>query len=227
MTTADLPLVNRYLDTLESHLVNLAAPERGEVIAELRQHIADALTAGRTIDQVLESLGPVDALARAVAAMREHFAKSDKPLFVFIITSATHFPYDWRLSPDDDTEAGGEANSPEFNEYLRRLGDPTDFHLTADAILRDGFGDNLGRGARILDPDGHERRAHVGHRLEVRDRAERAGDESLNFLGSPRLLAFRRLARRSLRRRTRQHRILGSHPATSRTLEPARYFVGN
>ena len=65
MTTADLPLVNRYLDTLESHLVNLAAPERGEVIAELRQHIADALTAGRTIDQVLESLGPVDALARA------------------------------------------------------------------------------------------------------------------------------------------------------------------
>ena len=38
-----------------------------------------------------------------------------------IITSATHFPYDWRLSPDDDTEAGGEANSPEFNEYLRRL----------------------------------------------------------------------------------------------------------
>ena len=58
---------------------------------------------------------------RALAEMREHFQKSNKPLFIFVITSATHFPYETRMSPDDDTEGGGEGNSPEFNEYLRRL----------------------------------------------------------------------------------------------------------
>ena len=57
----------------------------------------------------------------ALAQMRAHFAKSGRPLFIFIITSATHFPYDVRLSPNDDIEGGGEGNTPEFNEFLRRL----------------------------------------------------------------------------------------------------------
>ena len=59
--------------------------------------------------------------AKALAQARAHFASSDKPLFIFIITSATHFPYDARMSPEDDIEGGGEGNSAEFNEYLRRL----------------------------------------------------------------------------------------------------------
>lgn len=63
--TADLPLVNRYLTAFDAQLVSLAAAERTEVVAEIRQHIADAIEAGRTIDEVLQSLGPVDALARA------------------------------------------------------------------------------------------------------------------------------------------------------------------
>lgn len=59
---------------------------------------------------------------RALAEMRAHFsAGGAKPMFIFIITSATHFPYDERLSPLDDIEGGGEGNSAEFNEYLRRL----------------------------------------------------------------------------------------------------------
>ena len=58
---------------------------------------------------------------RALAEMRRHFAASGKPLFIFIITSATHFPYDRRMSPEDGTEGGGAGNSAEFNEYLRRL----------------------------------------------------------------------------------------------------------
>ena len=53
--------------------------------------------------------------------LKAHFAKSDRPLLIFIITSATHFPYDTRLSPNDPTEAGGPKNSADFNEYLRRL----------------------------------------------------------------------------------------------------------
>ncbi len=74
---------------------------------------------------------------RALEEMRTHFAQSKKPLFIFIITSATHFPYDTRLSPDDETEAGGEANSPEFNEYLRRLALGQKDHLEFRAKLAD------------------------------------------------------------------------------------------
>lgn len=61
----DLPLVNRYLAALDAALVQLAPRERADVVAEIRQHIADATDAGKPIDQVLESLGSVDALARA------------------------------------------------------------------------------------------------------------------------------------------------------------------
>lgn len=61
----DLPLVNRYLSDLDGALTQLAPTERAEVVAEIRQHIQDATAAGRPIDDVLRSLGPVDALARA------------------------------------------------------------------------------------------------------------------------------------------------------------------
>ena len=61
----DLPLVNRYLSALDAALASLAPTERAEVVAEIRQHIADATAAGKPIDEVLQSLGSVDALARA------------------------------------------------------------------------------------------------------------------------------------------------------------------
>lgn len=63
--TMDLPLVNRYLTAFDAALTQLAPSERAEVVAEIRQHIADATAAGRPIDEVLQSLGPVAALARA------------------------------------------------------------------------------------------------------------------------------------------------------------------
>lgn len=63
--TTDLPLVNRYLTQLDAALASLAPAERAEVVAEIRQHIVDATDAGKPIDEVLQSLGSVDALARA------------------------------------------------------------------------------------------------------------------------------------------------------------------
>ena len=67
MTTAtqELPLITRYLTGFEHELGALAPSERAEVVAEIRQHIADATAAGKPLDEVLQSLGPVEALARA------------------------------------------------------------------------------------------------------------------------------------------------------------------
>lgn len=58
-------IVERYLTALDAALTSLAPAEREEVVAEIRQHIADATAAGKPIDTVLAALGPVDALARA------------------------------------------------------------------------------------------------------------------------------------------------------------------
>lgn len=58
-------IVEQYLAALEAALKNMAPAEREEVVAEIRQHIADAIAAGKPIDEVLKALGPVDALARA------------------------------------------------------------------------------------------------------------------------------------------------------------------
>lgn len=63
--TIDNPLVERYLAAFDAGLSQLAPAERAEVVAEIRQHIADASAAGRPIDAVLQALGPVEALARA------------------------------------------------------------------------------------------------------------------------------------------------------------------
>ena len=58
-------ILDRYLAALDAALTSLAPSEREEVVAEIRQHIADATAAGKPIDAVLAALGPVDALARA------------------------------------------------------------------------------------------------------------------------------------------------------------------
>ena len=63
--TLEHPLTTRYLGKLTNALSALDLAERREVVEEIRDHIADATTAGRPLDQVLEALGPVDQLARA------------------------------------------------------------------------------------------------------------------------------------------------------------------
>ena len=67
MTNAH-PLVERYLAKLDAGLQALAAPERAEVLGEIRNHIAEATSAGQPIDAVLTSLGSADDLARGYAA---------------------------------------------------------------------------------------------------------------------------------------------------------------
>jgi uncharacterized membrane protein len=65
--TTDHPLVHRYLTAFEEALAATAPDDRADIVAEIRQHIADAQAAGRTLDDILNALGPVDALARAYA----------------------------------------------------------------------------------------------------------------------------------------------------------------
>jgi len=63
MTDAN-PLVERYLAKLEDGLRGLPDADRAEVVAEIRNHIAEATAAGRPIDTVLSALGSAEDLAR-------------------------------------------------------------------------------------------------------------------------------------------------------------------
>ena len=60
--------------------------------------------------------------ANALNDIERHIALSNSPLFTFIITSATHLPYDNTYEPDVHVSGGGPGTDPELNEYLRRLG---------------------------------------------------------------------------------------------------------
>ena len=57
----------------------------------------------------------------AMQDMAKHFASSPKPLFTFIETMATHWPYDQTYFPQESVPGGGPGSYPEMNEYLRRL----------------------------------------------------------------------------------------------------------
>lgn len=46
---------------------------------------------------------------------------ASQPLFTFIQTMATHWPYDVTYSPEVDVPGGGPGTHPEISEYLRRL----------------------------------------------------------------------------------------------------------
>ena len=59
------PLVERYLARLDAALADLNATDRKEVVQEIRNHIAEAVAAGKPLDAVLQSLGSADELARA------------------------------------------------------------------------------------------------------------------------------------------------------------------
>jgi hypothetical protein len=55
-----------------------------------------------------------------INAMDRHLRSSDKPLFAYVQTMASHGPYDTPYMPDVDVPGGGPGTSPEMNEFLRR-----------------------------------------------------------------------------------------------------------
>jgi len=61
------PLVARYLARLDAGLQALPAPDRAEVVGEIRNHIAEATSSGQPVDKVLASLGSAEDLARGYA----------------------------------------------------------------------------------------------------------------------------------------------------------------
>jgi uncharacterized membrane protein len=61
------PLVERYVAHFENALGKLDCPERQEIVDEIRNHIAEARSAGKPLDTILEALGSADVLARAYA----------------------------------------------------------------------------------------------------------------------------------------------------------------
>ncbi|MEQ1652022.1 MAG: sulfatase-like hydrolase/transferase [Hyphomicrobium sp.] len=58
----------------------------------------------------------------ALKHFESHIGSSTAPLFSYIITSATHLPYQFTYEPDVQVAGGGPGTDPEMHEYLRRLG---------------------------------------------------------------------------------------------------------
>jgi uncharacterized membrane protein len=73
------PVVERYLAHLEGAIGGLEPADRGEVLQEIRNHIAEAAVAGKPIDVILGSLGPADALGRAYAIELLLHPPKDRP----------------------------------------------------------------------------------------------------------------------------------------------------
>jgi hypothetical protein len=57
----------------------------------------------------------------ALDLLASHLRESDKPLFTYVLTIATHGPYLKPYQPELDVPGGGEGTHPEMHEYLRRL----------------------------------------------------------------------------------------------------------
>jgi uncharacterized membrane protein (DUF485 family) len=58
----------------------------------------------------------------ALEDIGRHISSTSSPSFTFVITSATHLPYDKVYEPGAPVSGGGPGTDPELNEYLRRLG---------------------------------------------------------------------------------------------------------
>ena len=63
----DHPVAARYLSRLNTSLSDIDVSERAGILEEMRNHIAEAHASGKSIEDVIESLGPADLLARAYA----------------------------------------------------------------------------------------------------------------------------------------------------------------
>ena len=59
-----------------------------------------------------------DNLLKLIGA---HVRTSSQPLFSFLLTIATHQPYDTPFKPELDVRGGGPGTEPGMNEFLRRL----------------------------------------------------------------------------------------------------------
>lgn len=57
----------------------------------------------------------------ALKHLEQQIANSTAPTFTFLLTSATHLPYNRTYEPQVDVAGGGPGTPPEMNEYLRRL----------------------------------------------------------------------------------------------------------
>ena len=73
------PVIERYMTHLETAIGGLDSADRREVLQEIRNHIAEATAAGKSLDVVLESLGPADALGRAYAVELLLHPQNDRP----------------------------------------------------------------------------------------------------------------------------------------------------
>jgi phosphoglycerol transferase MdoB-like AlkP superfamily enzyme len=60
--------------------------------------------------------------ANALAEMERHFQRSAQPMFVYILTQATHGTYDFTYMPEVEVPGGGPGTDPGVHEYLRRVG---------------------------------------------------------------------------------------------------------
>lgn len=65
--TQEHPIVERYLARLRDGLKSMTPADQEEVLRDIRSHIAEATASGTTLESVLNSLGPAEALARAYA----------------------------------------------------------------------------------------------------------------------------------------------------------------
>jgi hypothetical protein len=52
--------------------------------------------------------------------MDEHFKSSDRPMFVYVQTMASHGPYNSAYMPGENVPGGGPSTSVEMSEFLRR-----------------------------------------------------------------------------------------------------------
>ena len=59
--------IARYMAGFEAMLRKHRVPEAGEITTDVRGHIAEALSYGKPLDEIMTTLGPADALARAYA----------------------------------------------------------------------------------------------------------------------------------------------------------------
>ena len=57
----------------------------------------------------------------ALKNLEAHVATSKAPLFTFVETMATHWPYNVTFFPDEKVPGGGEGTDAEMSEFLRRL----------------------------------------------------------------------------------------------------------
>ncbi len=60
--------------------------------------------------------------ANALAEMERHFARSEQPMFIYILTQAAHGTYDFTYMPEVEVAGGGPGTDPAVHEYLRRVG---------------------------------------------------------------------------------------------------------